>query len=64
MKETLGEKTYPNILEGLVFCRLRGREPALLSNFSTPVFESVRSRFEVVEVDEGLGEGGSAKESV
>ena len=60
----MDRNTHPKILEGLGLCKLLGREAAFPSNFSTLVLESVRSRLEVVEVAEGLGEGGSAKESV
>lgn len=63
IEEKMSRNTHPKILEGLGFCKLRGREAALPSNFSTLVFGSMRSRLEVVEVAEGLGEGGSAKES-
>lgn len=56
--------THPKMLEGLVLCRLLAREPDLPSNFSTFVLELVGSRSEFMEVADGLGEGGSAKESV
>ena len=56
--------TYPKMLEGLVLCRLLGREPDLPSSLSTFVLELVGSVSEVMEVADGLGDGGSAKESV
>ena len=52
------------MLEGLVLCRLLGREFDLPSNLSTFVLELVGSRSEGMEIADGLGEGGSAKESV